>query len=119
MDENYNLKFKIWIETQEGKGILGDGKWELLKLIRDEGSLMAAVEKKGYSYRKTWNKLKEIEKMLGFTLIEKSRGGVGGGSSALTEKGKTLVSAFDELHEKLDSIFQKALSDFKVKMSST
>jgi len=112
MDAKYVLKFKIWLETADGKGILGDGKWELLKLIREEGSLMAAVDKKGYSYRKTWNKLKDIEIKLGFKIMQKTRGGASGGSTVLTRDGEKLVAAFDNLHKNLDGLIKNAFSEF-------
>lgn len=52
------LRYKFWIETERGDGILGEGKWLLLKAIRDTGSLNAAVDKMGLAYRQTWDKLK-------------------------------------------------------------
>ena len=113
MENNFEIRYKFWLESPEGEGILGDGKWELLKMIHDEGSLMAAVEKKGYSYRKTWNKLKEIEKKLGYHIIEKTRGGASGGSTVLTEDGKKLVNAFSELHQNLDKAFFSAIAKFR------
>ena len=94
------IRYKFWLETREGESIMGDGTWELLQLIRSEGSLMAAVQKKGYSYRKTWNKLKDIENKLGFALLEKQRGGSSGGSSMLTEKAESLIGDFELLHRK-------------------
>jgi len=72
------LKYKFWIENGNRGNLLGEGKWLLLKAIRETGSLKAAVEEMGYAYRQTWENLKKIEKKLGFQLIEKSRGGASG-----------------------------------------
>jgi molybdate transport system regulatory protein len=106
------LKHKIWIETTDGKSILGDGKWQLLKAIEAEGSLMGAVKKLGLSYRKTWDNLKRIEQDLGVSLLEKSSGGVHGGSSVMTVEGKKLVRAFDNYHSKMDVIINTAFQEF-------
>lgn len=104
--------YKIWLETEDGSGVLGDGKWVLLKTIAETGSLTAAVEKLGISYRKTWNNLKKIEKMLGFPLLETSRGGINKGMSSLTPKAVKIVNAFDEFHKTVDGQINKALADF-------
>ncbi len=109
------LNYKIWIETSTGVNILGEGKWQLLKTIRDTGSLKAAVEKMGYTYRQTWQNLKNIEQRLGFKLIEKSRGGEKGGETVLTAKGERLVAFFDRLYDeiepRLNEAFENMLTD--------
>jgi molybdate transport repressor ModE-like protein len=104
--------YKIWLETSNGEGVLGDGKWLLLKTIQKKGSLMAATEELGISYRNTWNRLKKIEKQLGYSLIEKKRGGKDGGQSILTEKGIKLVQSFDKFHKNFDIMVTAAFKNF-------
>ena len=90
-----------------GDGILGDGKWKILKQIDECGSLVAACEKMGITYRRTWNDLRKIEKMLGFHLLETVRGGQEGGSTKLSPEGERLVKTFDAFHLRMDKIMQK------------
>lgn len=116
--ENIRLNYKIWIETIDQKGIMGDGKWQILKAIEKYGSLMAATEALGITYRKTWGDLKAIEKSLGFPLLDKNRGGKEGGSSCLTPQGKELVDAFDEFHYKADTVIEKEFEAFLQKLKS-
>lgn len=116
--ENIRLNYKIWIETIDQKGIMGDGKWQILKAIEKHGSLMAATEALGITYRKTWGDLKEIEKSLGFPLLDKNRGGKEGGSSSLTPQGLELVKAFDEFHSKADTVIEKEFEAFLQKLKS-
>lgn len=104
------LKYKFWIETSDQVSILGEGKWVLLKAIRDTGSLKAAVDQMGYAYRQTWENLKKIEEKLGFSLIEKSRGGASGGQTVLTAKGAELVSFFERLYSEIDPVIQRHLA---------
>jgi molybdate transport system regulatory protein len=104
---NLRLQYKIWFTDESGAGLLGDGKWKILKAIDEAGSLTAACEKLGITYRRTWNDLKSIEKRLGFPLLEKNRGGVDGGSTSLTIEGQRLIRAFDLFHEKMDVIMQE------------
>ena len=105
-------EYKIWLSTETGEGIMGDGKWQILKAIEKTGSLMAATELLGLTYRRTWGDLKKIEEQLGFQLLDKSRGGKDGGTSSLTPEGKRLVAAFDHLHERMDGVIQIAFKDF-------
>jgi len=105
--ENLKPEYKIWFSSLNGDGILGDGKWKILKQIDECGSLVAACEKMGITYRRTWNDLRKIEKMLGFHLLETVRGGQEGGSTKLSPEGKRLVKTFDSFHHRMDKIMQK------------
>lgn len=105
VSKNYHklkLNYKIWIETDSDVSILGEGKWKLLTAIKETGSLKAAVESMGLSYRQTWTKLKEIEEKLGFPIIQKSRGGAEGGHTALTPQGEKIVEFFDKVYNEFE-----------------
>ena len=108
-----NFNFKIWLSAKDGKGIMGDGKWQILKAIEKHGSLKAATETLGITYRRTWGDLKKIENDLGVQLLEKSRGGKDGGATVLTPEGQNLVNAFDKFHNKVDEFIDKAFSEFR------
>lgn len=94
--KDLSLNYKIWLSSQNGADVLGGGKWLLLKAIDEEGSLMAAAEKLGISYRKAWGGIKKAEENLGFLLVEKYRGGKAGGKSELTADGKRLIAAYEK-----------------------
>jgi molybdate transport system regulatory protein len=106
------LDYKIWLSDAKGNGILGDGKWRMLKLIAEKGSLKAACDELGYTYRRTWGNIKKIEDFFGFPLLEKHRGGAEGGSMSLTEEGKILVNAFDKFHSKTDRLIREGFTEF-------
>ena len=116
--KDIRFNYKIWLSTNDGINLLGDGKWKILKAIEEHGSLMAATEALGITYRRTWGDLKKIENQLGFQLLEKSRGGKDGGKTYLTKQGKLLVDAFDEFHERVDSVIENAFNNFKSKLNS-
>lgn len=109
--KDFKIKYKIWLETTDNDGILGDGKWKLLKTINETGSLKAAMKKHGLTYRKTWDNLNKIECFLGFPIIERQRGGKEGGKTVLTRQGQAIVHAFDKFHEKYDQIIIQALQE--------
>ena len=106
------LQYKIWIEDSSGTGIMGDGKWKILKLIEQKGSLKAACDDLGWTYRRTWGNLKKIEDYFGFPLLARYRGGSEGGTTQLTAEGKKLVSAFDHFHSQVDRLIQDGFMMF-------
>lgn len=112
------LQYKIWFTDENEKGIFGDGKWKILKAIDETGSLTSACEKLGITYRRTWNDLKSIEKKLGFSLLEKTRGGAEGGSTVLTQEGIKLIHAFDDFHNTMDLIMQEHFKTLKQRLTS-
>ena len=111
------LNYKIWLSDEKEAGILGDGKWKMLKLIEEKGSMKAACDELGYTYRRTWGNLKKIEKFFGFPLLEKVRGGTEGGHTSLTEEGKRLVRAFDLFHQETDRVIQSGFDKFIQELS--
>ncbi len=112
-----NLHYKIWMSDSSEVGILGDGKWKMLKLIDEKGSLKAACDELGYTYRRTWGNLRKIENFFGFPLLEKHRGGSEGGTTTLTAEGRKLVRAFDKFHATVDGTIQKGFNAFLQELS--
>ncbi|MFH1160272.1 MAG: LysR family transcriptional regulator [bacterium] len=110
--DTIRLHYKIWMEDPSGVGILGDGKWQMLKLIEEKGSMKAACDAMGYTYRRTWGNLKKIEDFFGFPLLEKHRGGAEGGNTQLTAEGKKMVQAFDRFHSQVDAVIKDGFSMF-------
>jgi len=105
--DNLRLNYKIWLESGEGTGILGDQKIVLLKAIDETGSLNEAMKKLNLSYRKTWDNLRKIETELGFPLIRPHRGGAEGGRTELTLEGRIIIRAFDRFHERYDQLIRQ------------
>jgi molybdate transport system regulatory protein len=114
--QSVKLNYKIWLSTPDDRGIMGDGKWQILKAIETHGSLKAATKALGITYRRTWGDLKVIEETLGFSLLEKTRGGKEGGQSQLTPEGSKLVEAFDDLHAKADAYMEQLFDEFQLKI---
>ncbi len=105
--DNLRLNYKIWLETSDHDGVLGDKKCALLRKIEETGSLTDAVKKSGLTYRKTWDNLRKMENRLGFPLIKPTRGGTYGGNTVLTPEGKIIIAAFEKFHAEYDSVIQK------------
>ncbi len=115
--KNIRFNFKIWLETSEQKGILGDGKLILLKTIHQTGSLKEAMKKLNWTYRKTWNNIKKIEELLGVEIFERKRGGnKGGGQTILTPAGLKIIEVFEKFHSQYDSQISNILDSFLLEL---
>jgi len=95
-------RFKLWISSREAEGVFGDGKWRLLEAIDREGSLSAASAALGMSYRKAWGDLGKAERCLGRRLVERRRGGVGGGEAVLTATGRMWAEAYRRFRSEVE-----------------
>lgn len=107
------LDFSIFLKNKnDGHPVLTEEHFELLLNIGEFGSLVASAEKMKISYRKAWELVRQSEKTLGFSLIEKHRGGRDGGNSVLTADGLKLVEAYKELRIEFDTTVKRIVKDF-------
>ena len=56
--------------------------------------------------------MEEIEKGLGFKLLERQRGGASGGKTMLTPDGEKLIEAHDELRAEFNSAIRMITKKF-------
>ncbi len=75
-------------------GRIGPGKIALLEAIDREGSISAAGRALGMSYRRAWDLVDALNKLLGTAVIEASTGGYRGGGALLTDAGRQLVADY-------------------------
>ncbi|AGB32491.1 TOBE domain-containing protein [Natrinema pellirubrum DSM 15624] len=68
----------------------------MLRAIDDRGSLSGAAEALERSYPRLQQRVVELEDAIG-PLVERTRGGAGGGGSSLTERARDLLARFDRL----------------------
>jgi len=92
------LNYNVWLETRGEDVVVSAEGLELLTEVSKTTSIVTAARNMKISYRKAWGLLREIEDMLGFSLIEKHRGGAKGGMTLLTGEGHALVEAYRDLN---------------------
>ena len=94
----------------------GPGVSQLLKRVDELHSLRAAALSMSMAYSKAWTVIKNSEKALGFSLLDSTTGGKGGGGAALTPEGARLLRAYDtfcsRLHDAADELFQEEFAPF-------
>ncbi len=108
-------KGKLWLEYDQQLA-MSDYRLRLLQAIHDTGSLAAAAERMGLSYRRAWGKVRDLERNLDTTLVDSAAGGPGGGGSRLTPEGQELIKRYNQfavqsrraIAEIFDAIFRPA-----------
>jgi len=89
---------KIWLERDE-EVLFGRGRLELLRGIREYGSLAETARHLGMSYRAAWGRLKSSENRLGHKLAEKVPAEGRGQKLILTPLAEALIEDFLELEK--------------------
>lgn len=87
------MRMHLWFETEEGV-LFGLGRLQLLRQVEQCGSLKAAAEALGMSYRGAWGKIKTTEELIGKKLIERADSRRAG--YHLTPFGSGIAKSFDE-----------------------
>lgn len=75
-------------------GRIGPGKIALLETIDREGSISAAGRALGMSYKRAWDLVDALNKLLGTSVVDVSTGGYRGGGATLTDAGRNLVADY-------------------------
>ena len=93
-------RIKIWFESG-GEYAFGFGLCEILKAVREQGSIKIAAESIGRSYRHVWGRIKDAEAILGRPLVQTRVGGKSEQRSELTEEAAQLLESFLTLRESM------------------
>lgn len=99
------LMGRFWI-TKRGENIAGAGRVELLRRIRDTGSISSAAKQMEMSYKAAWDSVNAMNRLSDSPLVERSTGGRHGGGTILTKEGEEFIA----LYEKYTVIFDKILN---------
>ncbi|MHC4714882.1 MAG: winged helix-turn-helix domain-containing protein [Planctomycetota bacterium] len=100
------LNFKIWL-THNGEMVLGKGRAQLLEAVDAAGSIAAAARSVDLSYRHAWAMISSSEKRLGRALVERFRGGRGGGTARLTSYAQRLLNTYRGLQVRFAQLAER------------
>ncbi len=98
----YDLKLRIWLE-KDGRFIISEGRAELLRKVKDHGSLAEAAKEMRMSYRHAWGVVHKISQTAGGEVVHSARGGKQGGLTALTPFGEEILREYENKVESLRS----------------
>jgi molybdate transport system regulatory protein len=99
------IGYKVWLDN-DGKAF-GKGPNELLKRVEATKALRQAAAQMDMSYSKAWKLINDMEKRLGFPLLERAVGGLAGGGSKLTPRAKELLNQYDKLEQDVQKAMVK------------
>lgn len=99
-------KVNLWIEI-DGQVALSRWRVRLLTAIGETGSISGGAERLGVPYRRAWEKIQEMERRLGVTLLETQTGGSGGGGARLTPAAQDYVARFQKFSAGIDAYVQR------------
>jgi len=93
------------VEVQLGQGdvALTARDRTLLQAVAAHGSLNSAADALGRSYAHAQRRIVELEEAFG-PLVDRSRGGSGGGGSELTDTAEQLLARFQRLQAEFDGV---------------
>ena len=74
--------------------MIGPGKADLLDGIARCGSIAAAGREMGMSYKRAWELIGRLNAMFRAPLVERTRGGPGGGGAVLTDLGREVLDQY-------------------------
>ncbi|WP_035180045.1 winged helix-turn-helix domain-containing protein [Acidocella facilis] len=87
----YRLSLRIYLPN----GLrLGPGKIALLQAVATQGSISAAARAQRISYKRAWDLLEEMNRLLEAPVIETMQGGKTGGGARLTATGEKLLAHY-------------------------
>jgi len=74
---------------------------KLLYLIDKYGSIYAASKSLGIPYSRAWDLISKLERVLSSKVVDRRRGGKGGGGAVLTSVGKEILREYLSAYEKV------------------
>lgn len=99
MKHNPQDRIRLRIKLQPDV-IIGPGKADVLRGIRDTGSISATGRLTGMSYKRTWDLVNTLNHDYSSPLIQTSTGGQHGGGASLTPQGEKVLALYERLLDK-------------------
>jgi len=104
------IEGRIWFK-KDGKNLLGNGRVELLEKIDEFGSISKASKAMKMSYKAAWDMVDAMNNLSEKPLVEKVKGGKGGGGTKVTEVGQELINSFKKFQEFYNTLLQEVDED--------
>lgn len=89
------------------KSVGGKDRIELLELIAQTGSISAAAESAGMSYKGAWDAIQAMNNLSDEPLVVRTTGGTGGGGSVLSARALRLIDVFRTLEREHQRFVQQ------------
>ncbi len=104
--ERHRLSIRLVFDDSR---MIGPGKAELLERIARCGSIAAAGREMGMSYKRAWMLIETLNAMFREPLVERVRGGPGGGGAELTPAGQEVLALYRAIVAEAEAAGQERL----------
>ena len=88
----------------------------LLYLLADTNNMRTSCACSGIAHSKAWDMINRLEQHLGYSVVERQRGGRSGGSTRLTQQGRDFLTAYHDFEQTVHRFTQE---EFKKRFIST
>ena len=106
MEKKIELRLMHWVYIDNVK-FFGPGRVQLLSLIEQTGSIAKAAKEMGMSYKKAWRMVDEMNTFGTSPYVIAHKGGQQGGGTAVTERGRQVIEAYNKLNTKLRKVIEE------------
>lgn len=100
-------RHKLWLNW-DGVFLMCPRSRRFLAAVEAAGTIRAAGQAVGWSYRTCLNRLRQMERVLGLRMLATTRGGRAGGGARLTLEARQLVTMFAQWQREVDRFSQVA-----------
>ena len=100
--------------SKEDKLLVNPERIHLMRLVSTTGSLLKASKKMGISYNKAWKMLEAVNKASSVPVLEKIRGGKGGGGAILTDYGKLILKEYEAIESVVNRFKEKLNTEINI-----
>ena len=97
----------IGVQLAKEKAFLSQETVRFMRLIDRMESVKEGCAKAGISYSKGWSVIRDAEEELGYPIVERRQGGKAGGEARLTEKGRKLITRFEQYEKEVIRLAQQ------------
>lgn len=105
-------RFVLDLAISRDKPIVDAKLINLLSFVEETQSVREACSRMQISYSTAWNMLNSAEEDIGYSLIERNKGGASGAGSMLTEKGGRLLKAYCDFNRRLSAEAKSLYADY-------
>lgn len=107
----WQIRSKLWLEVN-GHPVIGEGRMAMLEAIDRHGSIIQASRETGIAYRKIRGAIREMESILGRSMVRAFRGGKYQGGANLTVEARELMASYTKLAESLQAEMNTRFQEF-------
>ncbi len=112
-NSEYNIDGRFWINSEKGP-FLGRGRVELLKKIKEHGSISKAAASMEMAHKQALHLIQSMNEKASVPLVEKVIGGEEGEGAILTSEGEKMIKLFEELEKDIQEFLDDKSAKLKI-----